>query len=93
MLELLELLHGRITLRTSSFDVPGCQLVLLRNFLRGVTMGIGDFAFELLDATLELLDSQPEDADAIGRHHALGEDVPCLFFVSLAEETQLVFHG
>lgn len=89
VLELLELPSDRITLRASSFDVLVCQLVLLSNRLGG----IGNFALELLDATLELLDSQLEDADAIGSHQALGDDVPCLFFVSLAEETKLVFHG
>lgn len=93
LLELFELPHGRITLRASSFDVPACQLVILRDLLGSVTMGIADLSLQLLDAMLELLDSKLEAADAIGRDHALGDDMPCLFFVSLAKETHLVVHG
>jgi hypothetical protein len=85
-LEFLELPHSRITLRASGFDVSVCELVLLGNLLGGVTMSVSDLELQLLDAQLE-------DADAIGRHNALGDDAPCLFFVSLAEETKLVFHG
>ncbi len=80
LLEVLELSHGCVPLGTSSFDVPACLLVLTGS----LTMSVGDSPLQLPDSVLQLLGSQLEHADAIGRDHALAEDVLRLFFVGLA---------
>jgi len=80
LLELLELSHGCLALPASSFDVPACLLVLVGN----CTMSIGDRTLQLLHLTLQLFGSEFEQADAIGRYYALGEDVLRLLIVGLA---------
>jgi hypothetical protein len=89
LLEVLELSHGKIALAARSFDVPACLLVFIGDF----TMSIVDLELQFLDPMLELVDSQLELPDAIGRHQAFGKDVPFLFLMCLAQETQLVFHA
>jgi len=80
LLEVLELSHGFVPLGTSSFDVPACLLVLIGS----LTMSVGNCPLQLPYSVLQLLASQLEHADAIGRDHALVEDVLRLFFVGLA---------
>jgi hypothetical protein len=89
LLEVLELSHGCIALRAGGFDVPACLLVLVG----GRTMSLGDLTLQVLGSTLQLLGSQLEHPDAIGRHQALGKDVPFLFLMGLAQEAQLVVHA
>jgi hypothetical protein len=72
--------HSCVPLGTSSFDVPACLLVLTGS----LTVSVGDSPLQLPDSVLQLLGSQLEHADAIGRDHALAECVLRLFFVSLA---------
>jgi hypothetical protein len=71
-----------VALPASSFDMPARVLVCGVGF----TSCRGGLARVLLDLQLK----QP---DAIGRYQAFGKDVPFLFLMCLAQETQLVLHA